>query len=74
MRPRSNNYLHAAVLSGIGIQLTAAWLPFLSSLLGNAAVPVELWVVIMAAAFLSWGMAELVARSVWRSVVQNTPA
>ena len=37
MRPLSNPYLHAAVVGGIGIQLAAASMPFVSNLLGSAA-------------------------------------
>jgi Ca2+-transporting ATPase len=66
MRPMTNAYLHAAVAAGIIIQIAAASLPVLSDLLGQAAIPVELWMVVLAAAFLSWGLAEAVARLVWR--------
>jgi P-type Ca2+ transporter type 2C len=65
-RPLTNKYLHAAVISGIGIQFVAASVPFVSNLLGNAAVPMELWGVVFAAAFLSWGLAELISRWLWR--------
>src|SRR5688572_203765 len=41
-RPLSNGYLHAAVLGGIGIQFLAASLPFVSNVLGRAAIPPEL--------------------------------
>jgi Ca2+-transporting ATPase len=66
MRAVTNRYLHAAVLSGIGIQLTAASLPFVSTLLGNAAIPLELWAVVFTTSFVSWAGAETVARQVWR--------
>jgi Ca2+-transporting ATPase len=67
MRPLPNRYLHAAVLSGIAIQLAAASLPVLSRLLGNAALPLELWAVVFAGAFVSWGLAEAISRWVWRA-------
>jgi Ca2+-transporting ATPase len=66
MRPLSNRYLHAAVISGIGIQLAAASVPVVSNLLGSAALPLELWAVVFAAALGSWGGAELISRVVWR--------
>jgi Ca2+-transporting ATPase len=65
MRPDTNLYLHAAVLGGIGIQFLAASLPLVANLLGNAAIPVELWAVVFAAAFASWGLAEITSRIVW---------
>ena len=66
MQPLSNMYLHAAVLGGIGIQLAAASVPLVSTMLGNAAVPVDVWLVVFGSAFLSWGIAEVIARAVWR--------
>jgi Ca2+-transporting ATPase len=66
MRPVTNMYLHAAVLTGIGIQFAAATLPIASRLLGNAAITSELWVVVFGMAFASWGLAEVTARFVWR--------
>ena len=72
-RPLTNKYLHAAVISGIGIQFAAASVPFVSNLLGNAAVPMELWGVVFAAAFLSWGLAELIARWLWRKPTSPQP-
>jgi Ca2+-transporting ATPase len=71
MRPLPNRYLHAAVLGGIGLQFAAASLPGVSSLLGNAAIPVELWGVVFGGALLSWSMAEAVSRFVWRDVGQR---
>jgi Ca2+-transporting ATPase len=71
MRPLSNKYLHAAVLGGIGIQFLAASLPFVSNLLGQAAIPPELWTVVFVMAFVSWGLAELMSRLVWRHAAQS---
>ena len=71
MRPLSNRYLHAAVIGGIGIQLAAASVPVVSNLLGSAALPVELWPVVFVAAFGAWGLAELIARVVWRKMVPS---
>jgi Ca2+-transporting ATPase len=67
MRPLTNPYLHAAVLGGVAIQFAAASLPVVSNLLGNAAIPVELWLVVFIGAFVSWGLSEAIARFVWRS-------
>jgi Ca2+-transporting ATPase len=70
-RPLSNRYLHTAVLGGIGIQFLAASVPFVSNLLGKAAMPPELWIVVFVMAFISWGLAELMSRLVWREAVQS---
>ena len=67
MRPLTNKYLHAAVLGGIGIQLAAASVPVVSTMLGNATIPLDLWVVVFGMGFVSWGLAEMVARVVWRN-------
>jgi Ca2+-transporting ATPase len=72
MHPLSNGYLHAAVLGGIGIQFVAASLPFMSNLLGDAAIPVTLWPVVFAAAVAAWGLAETVSRLVWREGVARS--
>lgn len=66
MRPLSNPYLHIAVIAGIGIQLAAASLPLTANLLGDAAIPVELWGVVFGGALLAWGLAEADSRFVWR--------
>ena len=66
MRPLSNPYLHTAVIAGVAIQLAAAWLPFSAELLGEAAIPTELWGVVFGGAFLSWGLAEAYSRFAWR--------
>jgi Ca2+-transporting ATPase len=66
LRPLSNGYLHAAVVGGVGIQLAAAYIPFVSNMLGSVWLPVELWAVVFLAGFVSWGLAELVSRFVWR--------
>lgn len=66
MRPLPNAYLHAAVVAGVAIQWAAASLPFMSDLLGSAAIPVELWGVVFGGALLAWGLAQACARLVWR--------
>jgi P-type Ca2+ transporter type 2C len=71
MRPLPNWYLHAAVLGGVGVQFAAASVPFVSNLLGSAALPMELWAVVIAASLGSWGIAELISRLVWRQVAQQ---
>jgi Ca2+-transporting ATPase len=71
VQPLTNNYLHAAVLGGITIQFAAASVAPVSNLLGDAAVPTELWGVILGGAFLAWGLAEIVSRLAWRDVVEH---
>jgi Ca2+-transporting ATPase len=66
MRPLPNPYLHAAVVTGVAIQLAAASLPWTSELLGHAAIPVELWGVVFGGAALAWALTEGCARIVWR--------
>jgi Ca2+-transporting ATPase len=66
MRPLSNPYLHAAVFGGVAIQLAAASVGVVSNMLGNAAIPVELWAVVFGGAVVAWGMSETIARFVWR--------
>jgi Ca2+-transporting ATPase len=67
MRPLANPYLHAAVVGGMAIQFAAASLPVVSNMLGNAAIPVELWPVVLVGAFVAWGLSEVIARFVWRT-------
>jgi Ca2+-transporting ATPase len=62
-RPLPNVYLHAAVLGGIGIQLTAAWLRYSAGLLGNASIPLELW-----------GLATVASRFAWQHDAQGGAA
>lgn len=66
MRPLSNWYLHTAVIAGLGIQLAAASLPLTADLLGDAAIPLELWGVVIGGASLAWGLAEGSSRFAWR--------
>ena len=66
MRPLPNAYLHAAVIAGVAIQSAAASLPFTSELLGNPAIPVELWGVVLGGALLAWALAEGCSRLAWR--------
>jgi Ca2+-transporting ATPase len=67
--PLPNPYLHAAVLGGIAIQVAAGLVPAISTLLGDAGLPVELWAVVFGTAALSWAIAELWSRRVWRAMV-----
>jgi hypothetical protein len=62
-----NKYLHAAVGAGIAIQVAAASLPPVARLLGNAALPLELWIGVFVCAGLSWGLAEAMSRVIWRA-------
>ena len=66
VRPLTNPYLHAAVAGGVALQLAASFLPFVSNLLGNAAIPIELWVIVFLAAVAAWAGAETIVRIVWR--------
>jgi Ca2+-transporting ATPase len=66
IRPLHNPYLHAAVVLGIGIQVAAASFPFAARLLGAAAIPGELWILVFGGALAACGLAEGIARFVWR--------
>jgi Ca2+-transporting ATPase len=67
MRPLPNPYLHAAVAAGIALQIGAASLPLTAGLLGNAGLPVALWVFVFTGALLAWLLAEAISRFVWRA-------
>jgi len=67
-RPLPNALLHAAVMTGIAIQVTVAWWPFAAGLLGNVALPGALWALVVGGAVLAWSLAEAIARVVWRPV------
>jgi Ca2+-transporting ATPase len=67
MAPLANRYLHTAVVGGVAIQFVAASVPFVSNLLGNAAIPLRLWTVVFVGAFIAWGASEVIARVVWRT-------
>jgi hypothetical protein len=45
--------------------------PFASNLLGDAAIPSGLWIVVFAAAFMPWALAEATARLVWRETAPD---
>jgi Cation transporting ATPase, C-terminus len=64
-RPLLNGYLHAAVVGGAAIQIVAAWMPFVSNLLGNASIPGELWIVVLGGALCAWAAAETLSRLIW---------
>jgi Ca2+-transporting ATPase len=66
MRPLPNRYLHAAVIAGIAIQISAATMPFLSHLLGHAAIPPALWGIVFGGALLAWELAEACSGFAWR--------
>jgi Ca2+-transporting ATPase len=67
MRPLSNPYLHGAIITGLGIQLAVASLPFAAESLGNAGIPIELWTVVIGGALLVWCLAEGYSRFAWRN-------
>ena len=64
--PLPNPYLHGAVAAGIAIQIGASVLPWTATLLGGAMLPWPLWLMIAAGALLTLGLAETLARWVWR--------
>jgi Ca2+-transporting ATPase len=70
--PLANPYLHGAVAGGIVIQASAAAVPWTAGLLGNAALPVELWALVGAAAIGNLALAELLSRFVWRDHLAGT--
>jgi Ca2+-transporting ATPase len=66
IQPLPNPYLHGAVAAGIAIQIGASVLPWTATLLGGATVPWPLWLMIATGALLTLGLAETLARWVWR--------
>jgi hypothetical protein len=64
--PLANPALHAAVATGILIQSATAWWPPAARLLGNAAVPWELWLAIGALAVAAWALSQMIALAAWR--------
>jgi Ca2+-transporting ATPase len=70
--PLPNRYLHLSVAAGMAIQYGAAALPFTSQLLGNAAIPTELWGVVLGSALVAWGLAEMASRLAWRGKRRET--
>jgi Ca2+-transporting ATPase len=64
-RPLPNPYLHAAVAGGILVQIGAAALPLTSMLLGNIAMPLQLWLIVGGWSLATLAIAEWIARSVW---------
>jgi Ca2+-transporting ATPase len=74
IRPLPNTYLYAAVLGGIAIQFAAASVPVVAELLGQAAIPWELWPVVFGTALVAWGLSEMISRWVWRGGMQTTSA
>jgi hypothetical protein len=53
-------------VGGLAIQFVAASLPIVSQMLGNAAVPVELWAVVVVGASGAWGMSGVISQVAWR--------
>jgi Ca2+-transporting ATPase len=60
-----NRALHAAVATGIAIQVGVAVLPFAARLLGHAALPPVLWLIVASGAALAWACATLLSRVLW---------
>ena len=65
-QPLANPALHIAVVAGILIQAGVAWWPPAARLLGNAAVPSELWLAIGALAAAAWALSQMIAVLAWR--------
>ncbi len=65
-RPLPNRYLHVAVASGVVLQAVVAIVPVTARLLGSAALPVELWLLVLGGAAVAWAWAELCSRFTWR--------
>jgi Ca2+-transporting ATPase len=61
-----NPYLHAAVGGGIALQIAVAALPWTARLLGDVALPVELWAVVACGAIVNLVAAEALTHWVWR--------
>jgi Ca2+-transporting ATPase len=72
IRPLQNPLLHAAVVAGVGIQIAAASTPLAAGLLGNAAIPGELWGLVFGGALVAWGLAEGISRVVWRRAERDS--
>jgi Ca2+-transporting ATPase len=66
MQPLPNWHLHAAVAAGAVIQAAAGAIPAVSSLLGDARLPIELWALAVAASIAAWASAEVLSRVIWR--------
>ena len=64
--PRANPYLHAAVIGGVALQLGAAWLPWTSRMLGGAAMPAPLWMIVGGASITAWAACTAIATLAWR--------
>jgi Ca2+-transporting ATPase len=67
MRPLGNRYVHLAVGGGIAVQVAAGLLPATAGLLGRAALPPVLWVIVFGCAIAAWALAEIGARAIWRA-------
>lgn len=66
MQPAPNRYLHAAVAVGIALQAVVGLVPVTARLLGSAALPAELWMLVLGGAGVAWAWAELCSRLTWR--------
>lgn len=66
VKPLPNRYLHLAVAIGVLVQVTAALVPWVARLLGDAALPAALWWPVIGGALLAWLLAEAASRWVWR--------
>jgi Ca2+-transporting ATPase len=66
LKPLRNPHLHAAVAASIAIQIAATWVPVTATLLGGAAIPLELWVVVFGSALVMWRLAETFSWLAWR--------
>ncbi len=62
-RPRTNLALHAAVLSGIAIQVGVSVVPVTAAMLGGVTIPPLLWALVFGAAAAAWAIALSLSRA-----------
>jgi Ca2+-transporting ATPase len=70
--PLPNPSLHAAVLVGIVLQVLVSATPVAAGLLGDAAIPPELWTLVAGTAVVSWGCAQGISRWAWRTAPERS--
>ena len=64
--PLTNFALHWAVALGVGIQLLVGTLPGPAALLGLAPLSAAMWALVFAVSLVSWGLAEILNRVLWK--------
>jgi len=66
LKPKPNRSLHAAIATGIAVQIVVGTLPVSIQALGTVPMPWLLWAVVITCALAAWFMAEMVSRWQWR--------